>query len=157
MPSQPMQTLVPWIRHCAPVPQGSSVQKPSGTSGSETARGISSTISSIHPLVMEEVRQEASHDGPQPTDPEVLARIEAPVLVLVGQQTRLDTFLGDSARHVARHVADSRVRELPGVGHYAPMVAPEPVAKELISFFESMEPISIDATSPGSMPGPRSP
>jgi pimeloyl-ACP methyl ester carboxylesterase len=93
---------------------------------------------SIHPLVMEEVRQEASHDGPQPTDPEVLARIEAPVLVLVGQQTRLDTFLGDSAQHVARYVADSRVRELPGVGHYAPMVAPEPVARELISFFESI-------------------
>jgi pimeloyl-ACP methyl ester carboxylesterase len=60
------------------------------------------------------------------------------VLVLVGQQTRLDTFLGDSAQHVAQHVAASRVRELPDVGHYAPMVAPEPVARELISFFESI-------------------
>jgi pimeloyl-ACP methyl ester carboxylesterase len=93
---------------------------------------------SIHPLVMEEIRQEASYDGPQPTDPRVLARIEAPVLVLVGQQTRLDTFLGDSAHHVALHVADSRVRELPGVGHYAPMVAPEPVARELTSFIDSL-------------------
>jgi pimeloyl-ACP methyl ester carboxylesterase len=92
----------------------------------------------IHPLVMEEIQQEASYDGPPPTDPRVLARIEAPVLVLVGQQTRLDTFLGDSAQHVAQHVAASRVRELPDVGHYAPMVAPAPVAKELISFFESI-------------------
>jgi pimeloyl-ACP methyl ester carboxylesterase len=93
---------------------------------------------SVHPLVMEEVRQDASYDGPQPTDPEVLARIEAPVLVLLGQQTRLYAFLGDSAQHVAQHVADSRVRELPDVGHYAPMVAPEPVAEELISFLASV-------------------
>jgi hypothetical protein len=34
---------------------------------------------SLHPLVMEEVEQEASYDGPQSTDPEVLARIDAPV------------------------------------------------------------------------------
>jgi pimeloyl-ACP methyl ester carboxylesterase len=68
----------------------------------------------------------------------VLARIDAPVLVLLGQQTRLDTFFTDSAQHVVQTVADSRVRELPDVGHYAPMVAPEPVAKELISFFASV-------------------
>jgi pimeloyl-ACP methyl ester carboxylesterase len=93
---------------------------------------------SLHPLVMEEAEQEASYNGPQPTDPEVLARIDAPVLVLLGQQTRLDTFFTDSAQHVVQTVADSRVRELPDVGHYAPMVAPEPVAKELISFFASV-------------------
>jgi pimeloyl-ACP methyl ester carboxylesterase len=93
---------------------------------------------SIHPLVMEEVQQEASYDGPQPTDPEVLARIEAPVLVLVGRQTRLNTFLNDSAQHVAQHVSDSRVRVLPEVGHFAPVVAPESVAAELISTFESI-------------------
>jgi pimeloyl-ACP methyl ester carboxylesterase len=93
---------------------------------------------SIHPLVMEEIQQEASYDGPPPTDPGVLARIEAPVLVLVGQRTRLATFLGDSARHIAQHVADSRIRDLPDLGHYAPMVAPEPVARELISYFESI-------------------
>jgi pimeloyl-ACP methyl ester carboxylesterase len=93
---------------------------------------------SIHPLVMEETQKEASYVGPHPTDPGVLTRIEAPVLVLVGQQTRLDTFITDSAQHVEQHVADARVRELPDVGHYAPIVAPEPVAKELLSFFESI-------------------
>jgi pimeloyl-ACP methyl ester carboxylesterase len=38
---------------------------------------------------------------------------------------------------VAQHVVDAHVRELPGVGHFAPLLEPEPIAKELISFFES--------------------
>jgi hypothetical protein len=39
------------------------------------------------------------------------------------------TFFADSAQHIAQHVADPHVRELPGVGHFAPVVAPEPIAK----------------------------
>jgi pimeloyl-ACP methyl ester carboxylesterase len=93
---------------------------------------------SLHPLVLEEIAQEASDDGPQPSDPEVLARIDAPVLVLLGQQTQLDTFFTDSAQHVVHHVVNSHIRELPDVGHYAPLVAPEPIAQEFISFFESV-------------------
>jgi pimeloyl-ACP methyl ester carboxylesterase len=93
---------------------------------------------SLHPLVMQEVPQEASYDGPQPTDPEVLARIDGPVLVLLGQQTQVATFFTDSAQHVVQHVVNAHVRELPDVGHYAPLVAPEPIARELISFFESV-------------------
>lgn len=93
---------------------------------------------SLHPLVMQEVPQEASNDGPQPTDPEMLAQIDAPVLVLLGQQTRLATWFTDSAHHVARHAAKAHIRELPGVGHFAPLVAPEPIARELISFFTSV-------------------
>jgi pimeloyl-ACP methyl ester carboxylesterase len=91
----------------------------------------------LHPLVMQEVPQEASYDGPQPTDPEMLAQIDAPVLVLLAQQTRLATWFTDSAHHVAQHAAKAHIRELTGVGHFAPMVAPEPIAKELISFFAS--------------------
>ncbi len=93
----------------------------------------------LFPLLMQEIQQAASYEGPQPTDPEVLAQIDAPVLVLLAQQTRLDTWFSDSAQHVAQHVADSHVRELPDVGHFAPLVAPEPVAKELIAFFESVQ------------------
>jgi pimeloyl-ACP methyl ester carboxylesterase len=92
----------------------------------------------LFPLLLQEIQQEASHAGPQPTDPEVLAQIDAPVLVLLAQQTRLSTWFTDSARHIARHVANAHVRELPDIGHFAPLVAPEPVAKELISFFESV-------------------
>jgi pimeloyl-ACP methyl ester carboxylesterase len=92
---------------------------------------------SLHPLVMQEVPQEVSYDGPQPTDPEMLAQIDAPVLVLLGQQTHLATWFTDSAHYVARHAAKAHVRELPGIGHFAPLVAPEPIAEELISFFAS--------------------
>jgi pimeloyl-ACP methyl ester carboxylesterase len=92
---------------------------------------------SLHPLVMQEVPQEASYDGPQPTDPEMLAQIDAPVLVLLGQQTRLATWFTDSAHHVVRHATEAHIRELAGVGHFAPLVAPEPIAKEMISFFAS--------------------
>jgi pimeloyl-ACP methyl ester carboxylesterase len=94
---------------------------------------------SLHPLVLEEVPQEASYDGPQPTDPDVLARIQAPVLVLLGQQESwMRTWFTDSAQHVAGHVDDAPLRELPGIGHFAPLVAPEPIAREVISFFTSV-------------------
>ena len=68
----------------------------------------------------------------------MLGQIDAPVLILLAQRTRLSRWFSDSAKHVAQHVADSYVRELPDVGHLAPLVAPEPVAKELISFLESV-------------------
>ena len=44
--------------------------------------------------------------GFEHTDPEVLGQIDAPVLVLLAQQTRLDTWFTDSAQHVTQHVAD---------------------------------------------------
>ena len=92
----------------------------------------------LFPLLLQEIQREASHEGPQPTDPEVLGRIDAPVLVLLAQRTRLSTWFTDSAQHVAQHLADARVRELPDVGHFAPLVAPEPVARELTTFFTSV-------------------
>jgi pimeloyl-ACP methyl ester carboxylesterase len=91
----------------------------------------------LFPLLMQELQQGMPDEGPQPTDPEVLGQIDAPVLVLLAQQGRLGTWFSDSAKHVAQHVADPHVRELPDVGHCAPLVAPEPVAMELISFFAS--------------------
>ncbi len=90
------------------------------------------------PLLMRELQQGIAYEGPEPTDPEVLGQIDAPVLVLLAQQTRLKTWFTDSAQHIAQHVGDSHVRELPGVGHFAPLVAPKPIAKELISFFDSV-------------------
>jgi pimeloyl-ACP methyl ester carboxylesterase len=59
------------------------------------------------------------------------------VLVLMGQQTRLRPFFTAAAEFIAQHVTDSQVWELPGVGHFAPVLAPESVADELITFFES--------------------
>lgn len=71
----------------------------------------------------------------------MLTQIAAPLLVLRANETLpwLGRILGESEQHVAQHVANLHVREpLSGLGHYAPLLAPEPIAKELISFFESV-------------------
>lgn len=96
----------------------------------------------IWPLLLREIQQSMAYEGPEPTDPEVLGHIDAPALILLAQQTRLKTWFTDSAQHIAHHVADSQIRELPGVGHFAPLVAPEPTAKELISFFDSVRQVA---------------
>jgi pimeloyl-ACP methyl ester carboxylesterase len=75
--------------------------------------------------------------GPLSTDPEMLAQVAAPVLVLRGQETPpwLGTVLESSEQHVAElHVSEP----MPGLGHYAPLLAPERIARKLISFFESV-------------------
>lgn len=89
------------------------------------------------PAMLQFVQHDASYDGPRSTDPEALARVTAPVLLLQGRQTRLGAFLTASARFIAQHLADAQTWELPGVGHFAPVLAPESVAEELITFFES--------------------
>jgi pimeloyl-ACP methyl ester carboxylesterase len=89
------------------------------------------------PAMLRFVQHDASYEGPRSTDPVVLGRITAPVLLLLGRQTRLGTFFTGSARFIAQHVADPQTWELPGVGHFAPVLAPESVAEELITFFES--------------------
>jgi pimeloyl-ACP methyl ester carboxylesterase len=91
------------------------------------------------PVVMKELEQSQGYEGPESTDPEMLGQITAPLLVLRSQEGALGTFFTDSAQHVAKHVADAHVRQLPDVGHFAPLVAPEPVANELISFFERVQ------------------
>jgi pimeloyl-ACP methyl ester carboxylesterase len=88
------------------------------------------------PAMLRFVEHDASYEGPRSTDPEVLARITAPVLLLLGRQTRLGTFFTDATRFIAQYVADPQVWELPGVGHFAPVLAPKSVAEELITFFE---------------------
>ena len=89
------------------------------------------------PAMLRFVQHDRSYEGPRSTDPEVLARITAPVPLLLGRQARLGTFFTDSARFIAQHIVDPQVWELPGVGHFAPVLAPESVAEELITFFES--------------------
>ena len=90
------------------------------------------------PAWLRTLQASQTYEGPQSTDPEAMARISVPVLLLRGQQTRRATFYADTERYVAEHVADPHVRELPGLGHFAPAVAPEPVAEALATFFESV-------------------
>ena len=100
--------------------------------------GYFERCSASMPALLKAGQHGASYHGPVSTDPDVLAKVTAPVLLLRGQLTQLGTFYTDTERHVARHVADPQVREpLPGLGHLAPLLGSEPVAKELMSFFGS--------------------
>jgi pimeloyl-ACP methyl ester carboxylesterase len=73
------------------------------------------------------------YEGPMPDDPAVLGAISAPVLVLLGSDTK--PYATRSARHVADHVASARVHEIPGAGHASPLTHPEALAEALIEFF----------------------
>lgn len=90
------------------------------------------------PAMLRFVQQDASYEGVRSTDPEELARIAVPVLLLRGEQTRLGTWFADAAQFIAQHVPEPQVCELPGVGHFAPVLEPESIADELITFFESV-------------------
>lgn len=90
------------------------------------------------PAMLRYFQQNMSAEGPKAYDADQLARISAPLLALCGTETTHREFVSKSARHLARYTADGNVRELAGVGHFAPLVAPEFLAKELASFFESV-------------------
>jgi pimeloyl-ACP methyl ester carboxylesterase len=65
----------------------------------------------------------------------VLDRVTVPVLLLQGTNTA--SWFKDSVRYVARKLPDATVVEIPGAGHMGPRLAPEPLADELIRFFEA--------------------
>ena len=69
-------------------------------------------------------------------DPAVLGAISTPVLVLLGSETS-SPFLTASARHVADHAPNARLRQIPGAGHAAPLTHPEALADALTGFLAS--------------------
>jgi pimeloyl-ACP methyl ester carboxylesterase len=85
---------------------------------------------------IEELREAYRFEGPSPTDPASLQRIEVPVLLLHGAGTPTPWF-ADGCRFVANQVGDATVREIPEVGHFAPLMGPERLAPELIDFFQA--------------------
>jgi pimeloyl-ACP methyl ester carboxylesterase len=85
------------------------------------------------PVLLNDIRQAVQSGGPDPADPELLGRISAPVLVLHGPDTK--PFFTAAARHVAAHVANARIGEIPGAGHAAPLTHPEGLAEVLTEFF----------------------
>lgn len=90
------------------------------------------------PAMLRFVQEDQAHQGPRPTDPDGLRQVAAPVLLLRGQRTRLGTFFADAVQYLAQHIPDAEVRALPGVGHFAPLLQPEAIADELITFVESI-------------------
>jgi pimeloyl-ACP methyl ester carboxylesterase len=65
--------------------------------------------------------------------PAVLGAISAPVMVLLGSDTK--PFFITSAKFVADHVPNARIQEIRGAGHAAPLTHPEALAKALTDFF----------------------
>ena len=87
------------------------------------------------PNLLNLLQQAMESEGPTADDPAVLGAISAPVVVLLGSDTK--PFFTASARHVADHVPNARIHEIPGVGHAAPLTHPEALAEALTEFFAS--------------------
>jgi pimeloyl-ACP methyl ester carboxylesterase len=96
------------------------------------AAGVFETWVRNIPVGIEEVRQFASGEGPNPIAPDQLARIHAPVLFMYGSLGH--AWYREAARHLAEHVTGLRTVELEGVAHFAPLLAPEPIADALVPF-----------------------
>jgi pimeloyl-ACP methyl ester carboxylesterase len=62
--------------------------------------------------------QQAMESEDPAADPVVLGAITAPVMVLLGSDTK--PFFITSAKYVADHVPNARIQEIPGAGHAAP-------------------------------------
>jgi pimeloyl-ACP methyl ester carboxylesterase len=90
------------------------------------------------PSLLRAVEAAEGYVGPEPTDPEALVRIDVPLLLLRGEQTRRTALYTDAEQYMAEHVPDPHLRALPGLGHFAPNLAPAPVAEALGSFFGSV-------------------
>jgi pimeloyl-ACP methyl ester carboxylesterase len=81
--------------------------------------------------------QRVMEQGDPIADPAVLGAISAPVLVLVGSNTK--RLFAASAQAVTDRVPNARVQEIPGAGHAAPLTHPEALAEALTAFFSSAE------------------
>lgn len=89
------------------------------------------------PTLLNQLAQTMHSEGPEPDDPALLGAISAPVLVLHGSDTK--PFFAAGARHVADHVPNARVHEIPGAGHASPLTHPEALAEALTEFFSSTQ------------------
>ena len=84
------------------------------------------------PSLLDLLQQWMEHQGPTIDDPAVLAAITARVLVLPVDSS---PFHRTSALHVADHVPNARIKEIPGAGHAAPLTHSEALAEALTEFF----------------------
>ena len=85
------------------------------------------------PNLLSTIQQQPKYRGPTPDDPAVLGAISAPVLVLNGSETK--PFITRNVRHVAEHVPNATLREIPGAGHAASLTHPGALAAALTEFF----------------------
>ena len=89
------------------------------------------------PVLLDFIGQLMAYEGTTAEAPAVLAEVSAPLVVLKGSDTKL--LAASSARHVAEHVSNARLQEVPGAGHAAPLTHPKALADVLIEFFEPLQ------------------
>jgi pimeloyl-ACP methyl ester carboxylesterase len=95
--------------------------------------GYFDAAGSYVPTLLNQLAQTMKSNGPDPGHPALLGAISAPMLVLHGSDTK--PFFAAGARHVADHVPDARIQEIPGAGHASPLTHPEALAEALTEFF----------------------
>jgi pimeloyl-ACP methyl ester carboxylesterase len=89
------------------------------------------------PNLLNVFQQLKEYNGPDLDDPAVLATISAPVLVVHGPESKplWKPFFTRSARHVADHVPNATMHEIPGAGIVAPLTHPDALAVAFVEFF----------------------
>jgi pimeloyl-ACP methyl ester carboxylesterase len=85
------------------------------------------------PNLLSTIQQQPEYRSPAPDDPAVLGAIAMPVLVLQGSDTK--PFLIRNVQHVADHVPNARIQQVPGAGHAVNLTHPEALAEALTEFF----------------------
>jgi pimeloyl-ACP methyl ester carboxylesterase len=96
--------------------------------------GTAEFVAPNAPVVLGE---QAQGGFPRLSDAAILERIAMPVLLLQG--ARSHPFYAGVIGYLAERLGDASVREVPGAGHLGPVLAPEPVASELVRFLPPRE------------------
>jgi pimeloyl-ACP methyl ester carboxylesterase len=87
---------------------------------------------------LREIAQGFAHEGPGPTDPSVLREVTAPVLLMLGAESRQRDWFRAGAEHVATHLPHTRIRVVTGVGHLSCQANPEPIVAGMVDFLGSV-------------------
>ena len=102
------------------------------------AAGSFETMGSNVPTELMGFQQSNEYQGPSATDPSMLAKISAPVLLLQGGRSNARSWFHAGVRYVSEHVPQATIHDFADLGILAPMVAPEPVAKKIAEFFDTV-------------------
>ncbi len=90
------------------------------------------------PILLQELQQDGTSPAPSATAASSLTGITVPTLLLHGARGALRHWFHDGVRHVAEHIADVRVREVPRAGHFGVALEPEAISDELSRFLEDV-------------------
>jgi pimeloyl-ACP methyl ester carboxylesterase len=99
---------------------------------------LAGTFAANAELQLREMAALLEEGPPSATEPDQLARIQAPVLLLHGTRSMPAPWFLDGVHHVARHVPNAHVRAVEGAGHLGPLTHPVTVAGEIEAFLATV-------------------